>query len=812
MNNLFNLNRSPDFVIEVLIKIMSLDEKIIDGNTLEFRAGPIIDQPFLDLLVGAYKTLILDRESETYEYIQINFISIKLQEPEFGESQDFDLVLLSYLAMIKISFPSIQVNIYYPKPPKGVNAGKIFYQLLQHNNHLKILTGKELIGIYLGNRLSAAKDINASESYLPPLVITETSNFNIFSEPENKSLHLTRYRRLAKKIEANKATKYSEGFKEIKSAYRQALGEVKNWKGRDLCGLYLLDTLSRLPITAFALFNAEEEEEASTHLPRRIAALVKHVLDTEKIWEFSDVEIYCLSMLIRPGQFQKLPETELEAQIRFPELFDKVYKSPNREQRHAIAERFLASLEYNLRQTISKCKDIAYGLFELAKNIVEHTKEGTGVITARIFNYQRLRRIKRIDPNWISQFPDTSGFIDINVIDAGLVGISSSYLENLSNESSALSLGDGNDKEVQILKDEYEDDLEQLKNFQLNNFFDFNTVKLFHQINRIKARLGLLIFSQTILSERKAFIKVASNDITETLPIGYAMYEKGGLIEQNDMGDFYRLGTNYNFIIPTSNLFAIPKAKPENLYREGSMPSSVFLEFQDIDTKDGHNLKYFNLDNSHKTEDKYQKLDDLKRDIGQPNGNELIVLDAQDLGLTLYNSSDWVRFLANLQFSSNPIRDIIITGMELHLYVEIIRILKLFDRVNNNNTGFWKENRHVLFFIPIFNETGRFDKATGMAEQDVFWFNSLLCGINYQQFINANFEINLSHNNLIKVTENVDKNISIQPIEFSGPLFSSNGKLLNFELLITDKMGVSLFEQTTRSLINIEIKDALSWK
>src|SRR6185312_6081063 len=109
------------------------------------------------------------------------------------------------------------------------------------------------------------------------------------------------------------------------------------------------------------------------------------------------------------------------------------------------------------------------------------------------------------------------------------------------------------------LEKEYDADIKEIDSFGLHHFFNFRSVQLFHQINRVKARLGLLIFSRTILNEKKGYVTLASNKLNELSPSGHSLFEKNGTIVEKANKYPLLLGTSYDFIIPVNETLELRK-------------------------------------------------------------------------------------------------------------------------------------------------------------------------------------------------------------------------------------------------------------
>jgi hypothetical protein len=462
-----------------------------------------------------------------------------------------------------------------------------------------------------------------------------------------------------------------------------------------------------------------------------------------------------------------------------------------------LRRKFIAIFNENLKRVINNSKDLAYGMEELAKNMLEHTSSKHGVITGRVYPFGRINNLKNLERDWSKNFSNNQTFLDLNIIDTGLISIKDSYRTSLESEKKEW-LKSIDDKKLKKIVDEgYSEDIKELKRYELENFFNFNSIKLYHQINRVKARLGLLIFSQIILKDKNALVQVSSNSINETRPLGYFLFNDSSGIVERVSKHYLSVGTNYNFILPIEEVFQYKNSQDQPVQTERGASASVFLELHNFkaDGSGKYQLMPVQIDENRLPANKFHKLDFLKEQIGPGKEGKIPVINAGGLSGILTNSSDWVRFLANMQFTSEYVKEIIIYNMDPDIYIEVINILKLFDNVGSKNLGFWKHDRFVLFFLPI-----------GHAG-DIFHFNSLLSTTRFWQFQKINREFALYHLNLARISEEHDPVESGQVPRLDSLFISSGGKLMNFELIIENSPGLSLFEETTRSLLNIEIAD-----
>jgi hypothetical protein len=474
-----------------------------------------------------------------------------------------------------------------------------------------------------------------------------------------------------------------------------------------------------------------------------------------------------------------------------------------------IDEKYIPTLKNLIRYV----KDLSLGIYELARNIIEHSSDKRGVITGRVYRKQIIKELKKGRINDYLEYNKSNNyefFLDINVVDVGNTELKSNYITNLERtiESLKTNLDNGKDKSINVLRNMLAKDIETIRqsDFQFSDLLNYERFKLENQTRKVLARLGLLIFTNQIINKHNGFIKVASGNFLDGKINGAFLFKKDDELYtyEGDIIDYLPVGTNYNFIIPISLSMEIEKV--DNVSNDNPKGSSlsVFKElfnYQIIDSEEqaiSKNkipifLNPFNIEIENLG--KYDKLFSLKKDIINRTSNieiKIIAIDAAKLDLILENSSDWVRFIANLQMTENPFNNVIIFNINEEIHNEIIDINTLFD---HTHFGFWGDDQYVLFFVKIQHLIDDYNLS--------LWFNDVLSQRSYKNYLNLNRTISHYHYNLYSITEsNLDTEEIIEGI---GPMFS-NGKLLNFELLLKTENGYSLYEESVISMLNLEIK------
>lgn len=438
----------------------------------------------------------------------------------------------------------------------------------------------------------------------------------------------------------------------------------------------------------------------------------------------------------------------------------------------------------------------SFALQELAKNILEHTDKGFGVISGRVHKKGTIERLKDSHANfifedWITSYGEEEFFLDINVIDSGTVGIRKSYINNLTKLDGHVNVGDEIKEDIRMLE---QDD------YLFSHFFDYTSIKLLHQIYRANARLGLLIFSEFVLNQKKGLIRVSSTNINNDILTSECI--DCSKDKRDTKSNFIELGTNYNFIIPISpKVTALSIREDESL--ELTPSTSTLIELSKL------SKKIVKKSIATKELNKYRKIEVIKNQINAKN-DEIILINATEKDCGLQNSSDWIRFLANMQIiNSTPI---IVYNMDYELYSELININRLFEQTQ---VGFWNSERNLLFY---FKQSYKYNSLERDEQRKLsIWFCSIMSGHKFNNFLSINKKISRYHHNLFSIENWQIEDCVDEPNWIKSPFFSYNrnsidsnitindDKLLNFELLIKSDDGLSLFEESAKSLLELEI-------
>jgi hypothetical protein len=799
-------------------------KQYLEGPIIQIKIQNTMDSQFIASFVFEYKNMIKAKKEQGESFLEeVRTLKLLFTGAAYLEEEDFDLLFLSYLTLFKLDFPNVEIEFHFAKPTDDLSY---LYKLSYHKSHLQINAGTVVFRIFNNNFEFNFGKIAQSVSFIPPLVITKDSLGKLFQKKEANENFKTRFTPIIKGLKNNPiivAQQREPVYSKIQDHYIESRGPIEKWTSTDLSNLYMLKTLSELYLLrhfANSCIGVKSNYQIGTSISEsrddKISAnkfreIVLEILQSNGFFEFSDMEVYIFSIVVHNSELFKIPSSVKNIYKKIEPLMneDEKMKAQNYEV-NKNNEKYLKSLYIeiyarNLQRIIIYTKEIVYGLLELAKNIVEHSQEngnGYGIISARIYSLTRVKKLKNISQHWLSTYDSKHKFIDINIIDSGQKSVTETYISTLNREYLSLDIID----EIEIrnqLKEAYANDIKEVGNYGLNNFFNFDSLKLFHQINRTKARLGLLIFSQTILHDKNAFVSLSSNNIDDNDNTGFFLYNDNNQLLNIPNIEHLVLGTNFNFIIPIGEVFKYERIKQDQRdYKSGSA-SSVFQElhnFSTYPTERKIHIKKTVFERSYTGLDKYSKLQSLVSEIGPLKDDEILLIDAKELAQILENSSDWIRFLAAMQFTTTFVKDIIILNFDTILFQEFINILKLFSMNKDKGEGFWKNDRYILFFLPVKNDSNH-----------AFWFNCLLYSTDYNEFLKINQDIDLYHHNLARIIE-MENNIVLPNVDYesiNSNLFSKNKKLLNFELIIKNNDGITLFEQTLKSLLQVNIKNSV---
>ena len=407
------------------------------------------------------------------------------------------------------------------------------------------------------------------------------------------------------------------------------------------------------------------------------------------------------------------------------------------------------------------------GLYELAKNIVYHSRTKKGIIS--ISSYGTEQKGTRD--------------LETYVFDYGDCGIIPTMIKKLD-----LAIEEDY-KDSKVLNDHY-----TLKDF----FAPGQTRRLYRQIRRGMAHIGLIHFISLMKSNDGQFC--ISSWGTDQSRDFYGSVESDNVLKS---------GTFFHFSLPIVRKTAItgvPIVKTGEGFTKDSLAAipkvldlrkrikTIHLEGEVIDTR----IDEQNLMNQVSFDDK---------------GVDYYAIDFNSIKIT---SSSLLRILASL--SELTTKSIIVYNVDTSVYSMMVRSNDTYFRSIQNPEGldtipYWIKDRAILVYcyhkMPTTDSAGK-----ESSEIHSVYFADLLYGDSFDHFKHINQTIQASFPNLFSITKEetpplTDANVSDQEekeegIDINGTVspFFYKLSLLPFDLVLSNKNGSSLFEEYLMTAVN----------
>ncbi len=470
---------------------------------------------------------------------------------------------------------------------------------------------------------------------------------------------------------------------------------------------------------------------------------------------------------------------------------------------------------------------LVLGIKELAVNIYEHSSAKKGVITARIYDKTRLIKLKSQDEINYLEGNSNDLFLDINIIDFGDQMISKKYLETLKNTKDKL-LGDfdGDLKLFNQLDISFEKDADYIKNnYSFKDFFVIDPIKLnniSHQKNKLISRIGLHFFTQLMINEYNAFIKISSQS------------EKTSIYKNSESNSIPKYtvnrGTFYNCLVPVSPILS--ENKDENNF-SGKLSKSELNTFESlhntcINSYDASNqsfetpfisdgseyliqYKYTGLkaEKLHKyslVSNFYKSLKPIKDKLK----NSILVINLSDFEfLNLEDPTEWIKLISVLNDICN---DVIVYNIDIEVTQSIFLLQKAWA-----STGlcFWEFNKKTLFYSKKYSIT---EGKTGNLDNIYRYGVNVLAGNSVNEFDAINAQIwnhHYGHRDNIFNYQNGKKWKILSKEFYDSALFHNKG-LKYFELILKthteNEDSISLFEKSVQYSLYTDFESKATYR
>lgn len=446
-------------------------------------------------------------------------------------------------------------------------------------------------------------------------------------------------------------------------------------------------------------------------------------------------------------------------------------------------------------EVLNQVETIYYGIYEIVKNIKEHSTHKRGVICGKVYDKSEVLSIKKNKSQvlgYVNGFEDDECYLVMSMIDDGDLGIIT-HARNSLQEISDINILDAVKKDIDIIDRQIS---EKNEGQVLNDLF-YNIDDVFFERQKIKAAAsyGLLIFV-SMLNDLKGMFSVDTVSVKEGVRVGFIKTSQ--VIESFENNGFYN-GTIYNIVLPLKHK---PAVVCENIreFDDGLLMDKLLMG--ESDDAFAELSKFIVINNCEYMSAGIKKMPKNNRLLLCAEYNEIDIVKRYDKSILLainlednsVDASDLLKSMANMQLSEkNAGRSLIIYGCKENLVRQFIRILKLWERVNK---AFWSNNSIALFYykkdymIPCF----------------------VLCGNSYHEYVTINHELMNKH--LIEIP---DDTLSIgvgndgekvkRVFKHGNMLFTRNGELLHYDLLLSVGLGKTIFENNTCCILMKEIKD-----
>lgn len=234
---------------------------------------------------------------------------------------------------------------------------------------------------------------------------------------------------------------------------------------------------------------------------------------------------------------------------------------------------------YFLKGQVKTASDIFAGIYELAKNTVEHSTEKKGVLTARIISESNLFDLKNENKDLWNNYKHTNDsidfldnearlFMDISIVDSGTVGIIEKSLMNMSDAGwrgipDAMREEDRN--RIFHGLEKCSSDKEKETEFLFNMYYNPNSLILQRQADYSQRGLGLSIFTQFIINNHGIFCVQTNRYRNPTKTISFSFFNKENFVPTVTHSN-NPFGTAYNIVFPIIKYeenFITPKNRNE---------------------------------------------------------------------------------------------------------------------------------------------------------------------------------------------------------------------------------------------------------
>lgn len=716
---------------------------------------------------------------------------------------EIDILLVAYIALYRISNAALRFEIWLHK--KDVE-GPTVRKLRRYRSHASFASGENLFSIRFWDGVSNTSTIlekgrfrddeleDAGASFAPILVITPETIASLFSKPFRETDVRDFVRPGFTKNNEDLRRRYSK-------SWLAALRKDKHIGVRRTAGLSVpafWRSLEAAKILNFYLYKGRPE--------------------------FSECSYGGFAQRDFAEYFEKLFGLFVEVESR-PPIYQFIFYLmltsdllPSK-----VSSRSLLTMQQRIRNLWDLTSRLAVGISELAGNIVQHSSEGKGVITLRLYRqhqYPDLLNIGELQGRSLpAPFAKASAVLDVNVVDLGRFGVSHTLADAIRESSQK--------EPNELLRASFAEDERRLDEggIELEDLLDPKRgIHLTHQSKRAVAHLGLQILSK-IMIDNSGSINASTWSSHGATRDRASVFQSGNPYADLDL---VMAGTNFNILLP------VYPDKEYAVRLSGKLPSlgvatnaemltlEGFFEIQpcDVDSpppppdpaeKRRRRTCFIHAvrpSNKAHREGEFELWNDLMKDCRNSFNNATYrALDFE--GVSDITASGLFRFLGRWELEF-PGMSLILYNIRNDTLMDLIVINEEYtSRVNQpdpNKMGempFWSQRNMQLIYSYVSKDARhRFHLV------DALW------GSTKDEFLSANEVVRNTNYNSVTLIDKDDadehgraagrSNISHDLRRFD--VFNDGVNLLPFDLLLAGHDGGTLFEQNAQFLLTNELK------
>jgi hypothetical protein len=492
-----------------------------------------------------------------------------------------------------------------------------------------------------------------------------------------------------------------------------------------------------------------------------------------------------------------------------------------------ILSQYLAFLE----EQNEMARNLYNGIYELAKNTVEHASTKKGILTAKIIKQQNLIKLRNNSSEhdlWQGYFQsvqkndfadnENKMYLDISIVDSGIIGIFETTLKNTNNNWRGIS-DETNNADREKLEEGlrgFQNSKEKETEYLFNLYFQPKSPVLSRQKNKAEQSFGIKLFTEFVTKNSGIFTVKTNKYASENETISFSLYnlcKSDDSYKCNDSDSPF--GTAYNIAVPIRKFI---KKKEEDFNRRGAgVSKAIFEKMLKMEIAESNRLP---LDYIHNTFSSAEKHYIKEKGEEFNDKNQIAVYSLKtDRDIDI---SNFVReFSRYSEDNKQECKAVIIENINEEAIKSIVEILyktekKLISYEKECNNLFRQQLNLSGKIVILMSHKRNKDRNDKIAILGGNTYNDYL---SLNKFIiqnNANIEyqfINEGSDDYKKTYLNQNDEKQIKEILINNPLFINGTCMLPTDLFKKEKDVITEFEKKAkRRLLNSIDEDGYNWK